>query len=210
MARGRAPGYEGQQEKILSKAAELMARSGYAHTSMNQVAEACGMSKPALYHYFRDKNALLINIVEGHITRLETVTTETIRQDLPPPKLLEQLIEKFVEEYAEARHAHRVLTEDIRFLNEEDQKRVIVRQRQIVRVFSDVIRQIRPDLSEARLASPLAMLLFGMINWMFTWLRPEGEHTYQSMAKVVSQLFLGGLPAVQSPNQRFKSTDKRA
>jgi AcrR family transcriptional regulator len=29
--------------------------SGYPSTSMNQVAEACGLSKATLYHYYRDK-----------------------------------------------------------------------------------------------------------------------------------------------------------
>jgi AcrR family transcriptional regulator len=51
MARGRALGYDAQREAILTQAAELFARQGYVGTSMNQVATACGMSKPALYHY---------------------------------------------------------------------------------------------------------------------------------------------------------------
>ena len=37
------------------------------------------------------------------------------------------------------------------------------------------------------------MLLFGMINWMFTWMRPDGELDYDAMAPVVADLFLGGL-----------------
>ena len=44
MARGRAATYDDQRGQILQRAAELFARSGYASTSMNQVAEACGLS----------------------------------------------------------------------------------------------------------------------------------------------------------------------
>ncbi len=40
------------------------------------------------------------------------------------------------------------------------------------------------------------MLLFGMINWMFTWLRPDGRFTHHDMAPIVADLFLGGLGAV--------------
>ena len=43
------------------------------------------------------------------------------------------------------------------------------------------------------------MLLFGMINWMFTWMRPDGRLDYDSMAPMVADLFLGGLPAVTPP-----------
>ena len=59
MPRGRARGYELQRETILARAAELFARRGYTATSMNEVAEACGVSKPSLYHYVRDKHQLL-------------------------------------------------------------------------------------------------------------------------------------------------------
>jgi TetR/AcrR family transcriptional regulator len=43
------------------------------------------------------------------------------------------------------------------------------------------------------------MLLFGMINWMFTWLRPDGSLTHEQMAPLVADLFFGGLAAVRKP-----------
>ena len=70
MARGRAPGYDAQRETILAQAAELFARQGFVGTSMNEVATACGMSKPALYHYVRDKSQLLFEIATTHVARL--------------------------------------------------------------------------------------------------------------------------------------------
>jgi AcrR family transcriptional regulator len=40
---------------------------------MNRVAEACGVSKAALYHYVADKYQLLVEIAEGHIDRLRAL-----------------------------------------------------------------------------------------------------------------------------------------
>ena len=40
---------------------------------MNEVAEACGLSKAGLYHYYRDKYSLLLSIAEGHVSRLQAV-----------------------------------------------------------------------------------------------------------------------------------------
>ena len=71
MARGRASGYDAQREAILQQAAALFARHGYPATSMNQVAEACGLSKATLYHYVRDKHGLLLMITAGHVARLD-------------------------------------------------------------------------------------------------------------------------------------------
>jgi TetR/AcrR family transcriptional regulator len=112
---------------------------------------------------------------------------------------LRELIRRFVQEYAGAKHAHRVLTEDVKFLEQDDRQRVLDTQRTVVAGFARVVAEMRPDLAQGALAKPLTMLLFGMINWMFIWMRPDGELDYDSMAPVVADLFLGGLPAVQLP-----------
>ncbi|MDM0065895.1 TetR/AcrR family transcriptional regulator [Variovorax sp. J31P207] len=199
MARGRAAGYDDQRDMILEHAALLFANRGYSATSMNQVAEACGFSKALLYHYYRDKYSLLVSIAENHVSRLEDLVSDVERQGLGPAARLRELIRRFVEEYAGAKHAHRVLTEDVKFLEEDDRERVLGTQRTVVAGFARVVAELRPDLQQAALAKPLTMLLFGMINWMFIWMRPDGELDYDAMAPVVADLFLGGLPAVQTP-----------
>lgn len=214
MARGRAPGYDTQREDILARAAELFATRGYPVTSMLEVAKACGVSKPALYHYVRDKSQLLAEIATSHVTRLQTVVDEVKHLNLPPEACLRQLIERFVEEYAGARHAHRVLTEDVKFLDADDQARVLSVQREVVNAFAHAVAQARPELVPASLNKPLAMLLFGMMNWMFTWLQPEGKLSHAAMAPVVADLFLGGLgavrldPAAPSSTRRTRSAFK--
>ena len=199
MPRGRAPGYELQRETILAKAAELFARRGYTATSMNEVAEACGVSKPALYHYVRDKHQLLVEISEGHIARLLALVeaTEPDRQAAEPR--LRALIAAFLAVYAGSQNEHRVLTEDVKFMRAEERRRVLRGQRRVVAVFADAVAAARPDLRGAGLDKPLAMLLFGMMNWMFTWLQPDGELTYADMAPVVCDLFFSGLTGVRPP-----------
>jgi AcrR family transcriptional regulator len=201
MARGRSPGYDDQREMILAHAAQLFANRGYPATSMNQVAEACGFSKALLYHYYRDKYSLLVSIAESHVLRLEDLVSDVEAQGLAPEPRLRELIRRFVQEYAGAQHAHRVLTEDVKFLEAEDRERVIRTERTVVAGFARVVLLLRPDLEEAALAKPLTMLLFGMINWMFIWMRPGGELDYDSMAPVVADLFLGGLPAIKLPQR---------
>lgn len=199
MARGRSPGYDDQREMILRHAAELFARRGYPATSMNEVAEACGLSKPTIYHYFRDKYNLLVHIADGHVSRLHALVEEVEGQHLEPEARLRELIHRFVEEYAEAHHAHRVLTEDVRFLQPEDSERILGKERAVVAVFARAVAQMRPDTEAAGLAKALTMLLFGMINWMFTWLRPEGSLTHEDLAPMVADLFFGGVPAMRAP-----------
>ena len=214
MPRGRAPGYNTQRGQILARAAELFARQGYTATSMNQVALACGVSKPSLYHYVRDKYQLLVEIAEDHVARLNALVAEVEHSPLDAHMRMRRLIGSFVEVYADAQAAHRVLTEDVKFLEAADRKRVVEAQRQVVAAFARAIADIRPELAASALHKPVTMLLFGMMNWMFTWHRPGGALTHAAMAPVVADLFFGGLAAVQVvaavPARRKRTVAARA
>lgn len=207
MARGRAAGYDDQREKILGAAAHLFARRGYPATSMNQVAEACGLSKATLYHYYRDKYSLLVSIADDHVSRLQALVQDVNGEALAPELKLRELIRRIVEEYADAQDAHRVLTEDVKFLEPADRERVLDKEREVVAGFALAVGGLRPELGQAQLAKPLTMLLFGMINWMFTWMKPEGGLGYDAMAPIVADLFLGGLGGVKPPLRTGATAD---
>ena len=71
-------------------------------------------------------------------------------------------------------------------------------ERRVVDAFAAAIAAWQPP--QAGLATPLAMLLFGMVNWLFTWMKPGGAISHAQIAPIVADLFAGGVPAVQSPN----------
>ena len=198
MARPRSPDFEIQREQMLAAAARLFATQGYTATTMQQVAQACGVSKATLYHYVRDKHGLLVQITQGHVARLEILVAEVQQQGLGERALLVGLIERFMAAYARSQHEHRVLTEDVKFLASDERSAVLDAQRRVVDAFAQAIVSLRPDLRGAGRVKPLAMLLFGMMNWTFTWMRPGAALTHESLAPMVADLFLGGLPAVQT------------
>lgn len=197
MARKRAPGFEAQREDMLAEAARLFAQQGFSATSMNQVAEACGVAKPTLYHYFQDKNDLLAQICDSHVHALLALVEEVKAKGLAPDAELRALIERFTSVYADAQDQHRVLTSEIKFLADAERQRLLDVERRVVAEFAAALTRVRPALQDAQLHKPLTMLLFGMINWTFTWLRPDGDLSPEALASVVSDLFFGGLGAVQ-------------
>ncbi len=198
MPRGRAARYSEQQDSILEHAASLFAARGFQGTSMLDLARAAGVSKALLYHYYEDKYQLLVAIAEGHIDRLtaltaeaESATTEVHAQQ--SGMRLERLIQRFVEEYASARAHHQVLVQDIKYLDARDQSRIRDKERVVVAAVARAITEDWPGLSGSKLDKPLSMLLFGMINWLFTWFREEGTLDYPALAKMVVALISGGL-----------------
>jgi AcrR family transcriptional regulator len=199
MARPRSARFDGQREQILAAAAGLFARRGYAGTSMNEVAAACGVSKATLYHYVRDKQQLLAQISSAHVARLEALVAEVAAERLPPEAHLRALIERFTAAYASAQHEHRVLTEDQRFLDVAQREAVRAGQRRVVQAFSDAVVALRPRPDPALPAKALTMLLFGMLNWTFTWWKPGGAMRHTELAPLVSELFIGGLRSLAEP-----------
>ncbi len=210
MARGRAANYDEHRDRILAKAAHLFATRGYPTTTMNEVAKAAGLSKATLYHYFRDKYALLVDVAESHVSSLEALVAEVAALPLAPDERMRTLIDRIMRAYAGAEDAHRVLTTEVRFLEAADRRRILGKERRIVEGFADAIGAWRPEQLRAGMTKPLTMLLFGMINWMYTWLRAEGPLTRESMAPVVASLFFGGVPAVCSPAKDTMPKRRRA
>ncbi len=209
MARGRAAGYDDQRELILRQAAALFAHRGYPATTMNEVAQASGLSKATLYHYYKDKYSLLVSIADTHVSRLQALVVQVQSENLPPKAHLETLISRIVNEYADAQNAHRVLTEDVRFLVSPERERVLDKERAVVAGFAQAVTALHPHFKPTPLATPLTMLLFGMINWLFTWMRTDGPVGYAQMAQMVSDLFLGGLTQVQPPPTQSISATPR-
>jgi hypothetical protein len=118
------------------------------------------------------------------------------------------LITRFLIEYADAQNSHRVLTQDVKYLPADDRERILQLERAVVSGFANAIAIQRPDVLEADLHKAVAMLLFGMLNWMFTWLQPDGRLSHATIAPLVRDLFLNGLNgmAVQKGSKRRRKT----
>lgn len=192
MARGKAPTFELQRGAIMVAAAGLFAQKGFHNASMAEIAAACGVSKPLLYHYYRDKEHLLFDIADSYIDQLLDVTIQVEAQRLGAEEQVAALIGGFLEQYGHAQAHHIVLVQDVKFLQQTQAEKINTKQRKVVGAVSRALHRIDPELARSPMDKPVAMILFGMINWTYTWLRDEGPLTFRDMAPVVTAIFLNG------------------
>jgi AcrR family transcriptional regulator len=207
MARTRAASFDAQRAAIRDAAARLFADKGYASASIADLARACGISKALMYHYYRDKEDLLADGALSYVDRLAAIVDDVAAQRLPPAAHLRRLIEAFMAEYEHSAARHRVLVQDVKYLERAHRGRVLARQRKVVDGFAAVIAPLAPEATRAEFAKPLTMILFGMINWTFTWLKDRGPLTYSGMAPLVADLFLGGIGRIragEAPSVRLR------
>jgi len=69
----------------------------------------------------------------------------------------------------------------------------VARQRDVVAAFTRFLKRAYPDRLTATNQTAVTMMLFGMINWTFTWLRPNGPISYSAFADEVIAMLEHGL-----------------
>ncbi|WP_193509787.1 TetR/AcrR family transcriptional regulator [Cryobacterium sp. BB736] len=193
--RGR-PGYD--QRRILEVAVTAFIEFGYDATSMGVLAERLGLSKSAIYHHFSSKDEILQRALNEALDALEALLTdEQARAGRAADRLAYVL-----------RGAVHVLVDKLPFVtlllrvrgNTEVEREALRRRREFDRAVTALFVEagqegsLRSDID----ARVVERLVFGMINSIVEWYRPEGRESVDRLADDVLAIALDGLrmPAV--------------
>jgi TetR/AcrR family transcriptional regulator len=159
---------------------------------MNKIAAACGVSKPNLYHYYKDKEELLFDVIRFHLEELLEVVEAADHSELAPDARLRQLVAALLDAYRDADSQHNVQISSLRFLSASRQAELKAMERELVRIFSDAVRGVAPHLEGTRMLKPVTMSLFGMLNWHYLWFKSSGPVSRADYADLVTTLFTDG------------------
>jgi AcrR family transcriptional regulator len=206
MARPKSASHDLKRDAILDTAAQCFAQRSYPAASMNEIAAACGTSKARLYHYYESKDAILFDLLDRHTQRLLTLIAQTEakaqRQNLDDRAALHELVRAFLQEYETSATRHAALLNDTQFLSGEPdvgmddvspRELILNRQRDIVAAMTRFLKRAYPMRLTPANQTALTMMLLGMINWTFTWLRPGGPMSYAQFAEEVVAMLEKGL-----------------
>jgi AcrR family transcriptional regulator len=208
MARPKSATHDIKRDAILDIAAQCFADRSYPAASMNEIATSCGTSKARLYHYYDSKEAILFDLMDRYTQRLLSLIALTDataqRRNLDDRAALHELIRAFLQEYESSATRHVALLNDTQFLSDvpddhlgspaiSPRELILNRQRDVVAAVTRALRRAYPDRLNASNQTAITMMLFGMINWTFTWLRPGGPISYVAFADEVIALLEKGL-----------------
>ncbi|MCG8928094.1 TetR/AcrR family transcriptional regulator [Lentzea sp. CC55] len=188
--RGR-PGYD--LETLLEAAAELFYERGYDSTSIQDLAHRLGVTKSALYHHVPGKEALLRLAVDR---ALDGLFAEVAKLDAVGGRAVDRL-EHLV------RGSVAVLVERLPFVtlllrvrgNSETERDALARRREFDQVVTALVADaaaegdLRADVDPAT----TTRLLFGMVNSVIEWYRPQGGLGAAELADAVVRVAFDGL-----------------
>src|SRR5438132_5883830 len=193
MARTRANDYDQKRLGILSRSAALFAAHGYTGTSITMIAEACGVSKALMYHYYRSKDAVLFDLLSDHLQQLVAVVEAASQSSGDGEERLFAITAALLEAYRGADAEHQVQIASLKLLPSAQQEILKDLERQLVALMSDALLAAVPSIATKRhLLKPLTMSLFGMLNWHYLWFREGKGITRDKYARMVTGLILAG------------------
>ena len=195
------------RKAILDVAAKLFIERGLGGTSMQDIARELGLTRTAVYYYFKNKEEILKGLTEDVTLAAKQMTGKVAAQrDTDPAQALRALVEQ---------HARLILSRPAEFRvvdrNEEDMPPKLQAASEAARrgVFENVSAVIQRGVdsgsfhrADARVA---ALVILGMCNWTAWWFKPGGRKSEAEIATLIGDLAVRSLQA-QPGKQAKKAT----
>ena len=163
MTSARARGKSDRRSQLLTAAERLMAERGFTAVRLEDIGAAAGVSGPAIYRHFPNKEALLVELLVGISTRLRDGGEEVARAAPDAATALRRLVDFHLDFALTEPDLIRIQDRDLASLPAAAQRQVRRAQRRYVETWAGVLRDLHPALSDDE-ALVKAHAAFGLLN----------------------------------------------
>ncbi|WP_394359633.1 TetR/AcrR family transcriptional regulator [Amycolatopsis sp. SB7-3] len=162
----RSPRPRDRKAQLAGLAAELFRARGFHGVGINDIAAAAGITGPALYRHFADKQAVLSYVVLSGIDDMEAATTETLADGLPVPAQVNALLGTLAAQAVERREVAALWRWEGRHLPREQRREIRRRSGAVLEAWSKALRALRPELTadDAELLCWAGLSVFGSVS----------------------------------------------
>ncbi|MBX3577387.1 MAG: TetR family transcriptional regulator [Rhizobiaceae bacterium] len=161
---------------IVDAAARSFETKGFHGTSVQDIADAVGLTKAALYYYVKTKEDLLALVHDAFVSTMLDAAEEFVSKNPDPMAQLMFFVENILVTVAEYRPYVRAFFQDLSTLRGDSYDRVVEKRSRYEHLVSECLTNgIRSGTFDPTLDPKLTTLyLFGACNWTYQWLHPEG------------------------------------
>lgn len=187
-------------DDVMRAAVELFATRGYANTSVQQIVEAAGVTKGAMYHYFESKDDLLFDIYDRMLSLQKARLDEIVGRGGDTVDVLRSVCVDVIETSIAQLPEGTVFLRSVHMLSEPRQREVTRRRRAYHDEFAALITRgqregvFRDDIPVALLAAHF----FSDLHYLSQWYSPEGPESATLVAQQITDLFLTSLRSTEN------------
>lgn len=173
-----------RRSQLIAAAERLVAEKGYLAVRLEDIGAAVGVSGPAIYRHFPNKEALLVELLVGISTRLLAGAREVLAQHPDPAAALDGLIDFHLDFALGESDLIRIQDRDLGHLPDPARRQVRKAQRQYVEIWVEVLRAVNGALDEEQ-ARMMAHAAFGLLNSTPHSVRPTANKTAEASSRTV-------------------------
>ncbi|WP_375503425.1 TetR/AcrR family transcriptional regulator [uncultured Jatrophihabitans sp.] len=181
--------------RVLTAAVDLFAQQGYERTSVSQVVTAAGVAKGGFYHHFASKEDLLYEVYGDLISRQLAAMDTILARAEPAAATLRAMITELVVSTAQSAKQAKVFWREMHSLGDERAEQYRRQRRRCHDAVGRVVRDGQTDgtFSSTTSADTVTFTIFGVVNEMPIWYRPNGRKRPQQLADEIADFVLAGL-----------------
>jgi TetR/AcrR family transcriptional regulator, cholesterol catabolism regulator len=181
--------------EICRTAAKVFYDKGYDGASMQDIAEAVGLTKAGLYHHVGSKDRLLFEIMNYGMDILDEAVIARVQNIADPRERLRETISGHIDLVVRTRDLEiTVILHENRSLKGELRRAINARKQKYIHLLEQMIAEVQAPVSPPQISPRLAAFaLLGMINWLYQWYRPDGPIKEGELAAAYSDFFFRGL-----------------
>ncbi|MEE3851960.1 TetR/AcrR family transcriptional regulator [Gordonia sp. LSe1-13] len=183
------------EREIMEQATRLFAEKGLASTTLQDIADATGLTRPALYHYVANKDELFARLV-SEIAEEPAVLLHEInaRNDLDPVAKVHEMAMSIALHQSQTLDRFRLL---IRSEAELPPALAETYRQSRRRVLKELVAAVEDGIGEGRFrpADPRvsALGIIGMLNWIAWWHHPGDPEADRSIARQLADMAVNAL-----------------
>jgi TetR/AcrR family transcriptional regulator, cholesterol catabolism regulator len=193
--------------EIYRTAAEIILRKGYDATSVNDIANALGMTKAGLYHYIHGKKELLFDIMNYGMEELDREVVTPAQHMADAQARLQFIIVNHAQLVTRGQGAVTILVDEISALTPAQHRKITRHKRFYFDFVRDTLNQLKAEGKLLDVDTTVATFtLLGMILWPSRWFRLDGALTSEQVGQEILKVAVQGLlrPDSVTAQRNFK------
>jgi AcrR family transcriptional regulator len=161
---------------------------------MRDLSRESGMSLAGMYHYVRGKEDLLYQIQQRCFTGVIAGAEQAVERHREPDGRLRAFVRHHLAYFAAQPAEMKVLSHEADSLTGRRADEILGLKRHYAAMLQGLVAA-----ADGAHPSVGAYALFGMMNWTYTWYRPDGRLPPDALADVFADLFLHGVRHEAAP-----------
>ena len=189
--------------QIYAAAARIICDKGFDAMTMNDIAQAVGMTKAGVYHYINGKKDMLYAVMNYGMDSLGRAVIEPASKIADAEERLRTIVYNHAQLITKGSNPITIVVDEMAGLSAVHRRKINQRKRVYFELIRDTLNQLKEENKLREVDTTVASFsILGMLLWISRWYHPEGRLNSDEASAEILKLALGSI--LRSPSHNVK------